>query len=65
MYLLAGQDPDTFFSSRNREVNNDASEPVNGEPLQYSYGRGTTYSIQGLYFTLQTNYILCWHDQLC
>ena len=42
-YWFAGLDPDTFFSSHNREVNNDASEPVEGEPLQYSYGRGVTY----------------------
>ncbi|XP_078367466.1 uncharacterized protein LOC144651409 isoform X2 [Oculina patagonica] len=34
-----GQDPDTFFSSHNREVDNDVSEPANEEPLRYSYGQ--------------------------
>lgn len=47
-----GQDPDTFFSSHSREVNNDASEPVNGEPLQYSYGRGDTFYTRLVLFML-------------
>ena len=41
VYLLAGQDPDTFFSSQNRDANDDANEPISEEPLRYSYGQGT------------------------
>ena len=39
--FLVGQDPDTFFSSHNKEANNDTDEPSNEEPLRYSYGQGT------------------------
>ena len=45
-FSLSGQDPDTFFSSHNKQVQNTndavtANEPDNEEePLRHSYGQG-------------------------